>query len=248
MRKKLLALNLGLLILLGFGVWELRRQILAAQQRYEILNPAGGDKDVPPYPAPGRAAPVRPVEYMPVVEHMLFAKDRNPIVVVEEPAPAAPVKKPPLPYLAGVMDLGAGPIAMMAADSKKSPAPVAVGEKIGEYKFAGAGFDKIILEWNGEKIEIAQAELTGVSTEPETRNSGARSRAPAPPKTASATPLAGSVGSPDPKIGKEIPGRPGVFLPGPGDNSPHGTEHNGFVKTVRRTPFGTQSWWEKKTQ
>lgn len=240
MRKKLLALNACLLVLLGFGIWQLRQQAQAAGQRYEILTPVVEAKDVPPYPVPGRAAPVRPAEYMPVVEKMLFSKDRSAVVVIEEPAPAAPVKKPPLPHLVGVMDLGGGPIAMMAADSKKAPAPVALGEKVGEYTFVGAGLDKITLEWNGEKVELAQAELASAPAEPAAR--GSRGRAAAPASAAAALPS----GSGDPKIGAEMPGRPGIYLPGPGDNSPHGTEHNGFVKTVRRTPFGTQSWWEKK--
>lgn len=243
MRKKLLALNACLLVLLGFGLWRLQQQVHAAGQRYEILTPIVEAKDVPPYPVPGRAAPVRPAEYMPVVEKMLFSKDRNAVVVIEEPPPAAPVKKPPLPHLVGVMDLGGGPIAMMAADSKRAPAPVALGEKVGEYTFVGAGLDKITLEWNGEKVELAQAELANAPSEPAQRGAG-RGRAPA--ATAANTPAASQVGAADPKIGIEMPGRPGVFLPGPGDNSPHGTEHNGFVKTVRRTPFGTQSWWEKK--
>jgi hypothetical protein len=244
MRKKLLALNAGLIVLLGFGIWQLRQQALAAGQRYEILTPAAEVKDVPPYPVPGRAAPVRPAEYMPVVESMLFSKDRNAIVVVEEPPPPVAVKKPPLPFLAGVMDLGGGPIAMMAPDSKRSPAPVALGEKVGEYTFVGAGLDKITLEWNGEKVELAQADLASAAAEPAPRASAGRGRAPA--ASAANTAAASQVGTVDPKIGTEIPGRPGVFLPGAGDNSPHGTEHNGFVKTVRRTPFGSQSWWEKK--
>jgi hypothetical protein len=243
MRKKLFALNACLLVLLGFGIWQMKQQVQAAGQRYEILTPVVESKDVPPYPVPGRAAPVRPAEYMPVVENMLFSKDRSAVVVIEEPPPPAPVRKPPLPHLVGVMDLGGGPIAMMAADSKKAPVPVALGEKVGEYTFVGAGLDKITLEWNGEKVELAQAELGSAATEPAQR-APARGRAPA--ASAANAPAASQLGEVDPKIGPEMAGRPGVYLPGPGDKSPHGTEHNGLVKTVRRTPFGTQSWWEKK--
>jgi hypothetical protein len=48
----------------------------------------------------------------------------------------------------------------------------------------------------------------------------------------------------DNRIGPEIgPGRYAVVR---GDDSPEGTEHNGLVKKVRKTPFGSSSGWEKK--
>jgi hypothetical protein len=47
-------------------------------------------------------------------------------------------------------------------------------------------------------------------------------------------------------IGREI--RPGVYAADPGDGAPDGTTHQGFVKRVRKTPFGAQAWWEKAAQ
>lgn len=46
-------------------------------------------------------------------------------------------------------------------------------------------------------------------------------------------------------LGPEIFPGSGKFFAAPGDQSKDGALYGNFVKKVRQTPFGVQSWWEK---
>jgi hypothetical protein len=252
LKKKLLILNLALGMLLIAGLLEFRRQVITAWGRYSILSETGGPAAPGSFPAPGELAGVRPADHLPIVERLLFSPDRNPIVEVEAPAPAEPVKRPALPVLVGVMDFGRGPIALMAPDGGSKPKPVALGEQVGEYIFRGAGPEKITLEWQGQNIEVAQSELVARATEqPRTtavreRGGTTRPAGAAPAKSANATEQrdSSSLGGRY-NIGREI--RPGAFAADPKDTSAEGTVYQGHIKRVRRTPFGATAWWEKQS-
>ena len=115
------------------------------------------------------------------------------------------------------------------------------------------------LSWKGEEITVAQDQLVGATARREpkaTNRTGPRppanGAAPAPAQAQQAGNLAAnapeSIGG-EYKIGKEL--RPGVHAVDPNDKSPDGTsfkhsDGSTYIKTVRRTPFGSQSWWEKK--
>ena len=64
-------------------------------------------------PAGPRIEPVLATRYAEIAEKMLFAKDRNPTVVVEV-KPEAPKPMPKLPALYGVMNLLDGTTAIMS--------------------------------------------------------------------------------------------------------------------------------------
>jgi hypothetical protein len=260
MKRKLMLLNLGLLAVLAAGGLEWNRRVEQGRSRYEILHRFGEPKDAPVLPAPQPPARVRQADYLPAVNRLLFYQDRNAVVEVETP-PEQVVTRPALPVLSGVMNLGEGPIALMSATTKASPRPVAVGEKIGEYTFLGFSGDKLKLAWQGEEIELAQEQLLGEI------NSGGRSESrpaaasgdpsAAPRRGASSRPTARRPATKTPapadnrkaiggryNIGVET--RPGYFLADPADKSPDGTESEGYRKVVRKTPFGSQAWWERK--
>lgn len=247
MNRKLLFVNVVLLGLLILGVAELIRRIRIADERYSMLETLPA-KEAPAYPAPEAPRPVRPGEYMPVVDRLLFSEDRNPIVEVEEP-PKPVVERPELPLLVGVMNLGEGPIAMMSATSGGAPRPVMVGEKVGEFTFLGASGDKVVLEWAGQKIEVGESELVGAA-------GSAPKAKPRAPRTSSArasskTNLAGDKRKSISKeyyIGAPLSGQTGRRAADPTDGVADGTEANGWVRRVRQTPFGAQHWWEKKEE
>lgn len=260
MKRKLMLLNVVLLALLVAGGLELHRRIEQASSRYEILQRMGAPKEPPAYPAPQSPPRLRQADYLAVVNRLLFYQDRNAIVEVEAPVEKV-VQRPALPILIGVMNLGDGPIALMAATSKSSPRPVGIGGTVGEYTFLGLSGDKLKLSWQGEQIEVDQDKLAG---EVDTRShSDSRSSAASKGSRSAAARRSAAGGrqtrQPETKnaaaenrkgiggrysIGAEF--RPGVFHADSADNSPDGTEAEGYRKVVRQTPFGSQSWWVKK--
>jgi hypothetical protein len=249
LKRKLLILNLALVVLLAAGLVELRLQIRAAQDRYSIFDDPGA-ASAAALPTPGQAGVVRPADHMPIVERLLFSPDRNPVVEVETPA-AEPVKRPELPLLVGLMDFGKGPIALMAAEGGDAAKPVSIGEKVGEYVFRAATAERITLEWQGQTFDVLHSELTGRPAAKARTGAVREARAPATRRpaggaaaAANAAPRESTALGGKHNIGRQI--REGVHAADPKDTAPAGTVYQGYVKRERRTPFGTQAWWEKQ--
>ncbi|HUG81188.1 MAG TPA: hypothetical protein VML01_05970 [Bryobacterales bacterium] len=266
--KKLLAVNILLGILVVAAAFGLYSRIEAANQRYSILTPGGPAKELPDYPAPEAPRRVRAGDHLPIVERTLFSPDRNPIIEVVAEAPPPPDPRPPLPRLAGIMELGKGPIALMSVDLESTAGPIQVGEKIGAFTFLGTEGDKVLLQWKEEKFAASPGELLGSSgggnkragaagTRAEGRQRGpergalarrepAGSGGAAAAQPSAAKPAQASVLSSgnEPRIGPDQGG--GRYRAYPTDKSPDGTRHQGFVKRSQGTPFGTKSWWEKE--
>ena len=108
MRKKLLLLNLVLLSLAAGLAWRMRERWLEARAREQKVLGAKVKPEVRPGPALSRPPqPLASGSYAEVAQKMLFARDRNPNVIIEaEP----PKPQPPLPVAHGLMDLGDGPM------------------------------------------------------------------------------------------------------------------------------------------
>ena len=249
--KKLLALNVALSLLVVWGVVELNGRIGEASGRYGILNPSQPPREPPSFDSPQAPSKVRPGDHQSIVQRLLFSPDRSPDVEVEPPPPPAPVVRPAFPLLVGVMELGEGPIALMAPDVETPATPVEVGERVGEYVFLGSAGDVITLEWKGEQLEAHHAEMKGGASDvPRGKRRARRGRrrgggdpfealaASTPVKRKEPEGLGGKY-----SIGKEI--RPGVYNGDPKDDSPAGTVFQGLVKQVQNTPFGRKTWWEK---
>jgi hypothetical protein len=82
---------------------------------------------------------------------MLFAKDRNPTVVVEvKPEPPKPMPK--LPALYGVMNLLDGTTAIMSEKPETRHVGVRPGEKIGEFTLVAVDRDEITFAWEGKEV------------------------------------------------------------------------------------------------
>ncbi len=250
MSRKLLLINVVLLGLLILGVAELVRQARGAQQRYALLDLIPPE-EAPAYPAPASPPRVRQRDYMPVVDRLLFSQDRNPVVEVEVP-PVEIEQRPALPLLVGLMDLGDGPIAMMAASANGTPRPVAAGEKVGDFTFVAAQGETLTLEWNGQQFEATEAELNGADGADPNPRPRVQTRAPARrPAARSSTRLGGDRSksvSTKYYIGPPLSGQSGRRSADPTDGVADGIESDGYTRRVRQTPFGAQHWWEKKQQ
>lgn len=252
MKRKLLLLNTFLVGLLILGAAELYRQTTEAAARYERLEAFSDPRQAPEFPSPADPSPTRAMDYMPIVSRLLFSEDRNAAVVVETVETEA-VRRPPLPHLSGLVDFGDGPSALMRADAENPAAWVQVGGRVGDFIFEGVEGEEIKLSWNEEqftatKEELSQAPESARSQRPPsgTREERAARRTQINQAAAadSATNLTGS--GRESLLGPDLgDGRRGVVR---GDNSPNGTEHEGYVKRSRSTPFGSASWWEKKEE
>jgi hypothetical protein len=252
MKRKLLILNVALLIIISFGLAELMNSIKEADSRREALLGGAGDRKPPVFPASEEAPRLRPADFRPIVDRLLFSPDRNPVIEVEEPIQErGNAARPAYPLLVGVMDFGDGPIAMLSETARGTPRPVSVGEKVGEFTFLTATEDGIVLEWSGRKFEVTEEELVGTTggrVKPKTK-AGIRASTSAIRSTSAVRPVNLS-----PKktksvskkyyIGVPLSGQAGRRAADPNDGVPDGTTTNGWVRRVRKTPFGSQHWWE----
>lgn len=240
MRTKLLLLNLVLLTLAAWLAWRIRERWLEARVREQKVLGAKVKPEVQPVPPLGRPPqPLASGSYAEVAQKMLFARDRNPNVIIEaEP----PKPQPPLPVTHGLMDLGDGPVIILSEKAGGAPRGYMAGEKVGEYTLAAVNYEEIVLEWEGQQIKKKISELQ--SKEPTPERTAAQERraqaasaqaAPAAQKTTVSTP-ASQTGP-----GQTVGGNFRACIPG--DPSPPGSVSGGYRKEVFETPFGKACRW-----
>jgi len=249
MKRRLLILNLVLVAVAGLGVWRFRIEYRRAIERYRLLQaqPSPALPPVPPAPAPPA---VQPATYLDAAQKFLFSSDRNPNVIVDPPKVK---QRPPLPALFGVMNVGGGPLALMATAPGAQHKPVRIGESIGEFKLLAASGEQVTLEWESEKIQAQVSDLL-VKQAPQQQAAPAQTAGPGtitgpaalnPPQAPSGSNVLNPSGRPGEfVIGGPIEGRPGTYYAPAADTAPAGTIHQGRRKVVRQTPFGQQAWWE----
>lgn len=229
MKRKLLLLNLVLVLLTAAAGWQLRREWMAARAREEaVLKRKLQPAPAPPVAPMEPARPVMPAGYAEIAQKMLFVRDRNPNVVVEA-APAPPPKPmPPPPVLRGVMNLGDGPIAIMAEKSNAQHREYRKGDRVGEFRVVAIGAQEVLLDWDGKLVtrtveQIAPAEQAQA----------------APERTAAAPPpVAKTALGP----GNEIAA--GTRACQPNDSNAPGAVVDGYRKIVVPSPFGESCRWE----
>jgi hypothetical protein len=245
LNRKLFLLNLLLLAALGAGAWQLRRNWEQARRREQAVLA----RKTPPAPVaaveiPPVAEPVRAEGFADVAERMVFAKDRNPNVVVEEKVPD-PV--PPFPAAYGFMDLGAGATVFLSERPGQPQKGYRKGDKIGPFEIAELSREEITLAWRDKTFEKKLADLKP------------KVQAPPPGAAAAPSPAAPATPSPAPVVtsAKELEGKltpkdggPGLDVGAaqracsPSDTSPPGTVTGGFKKVVYPSPFGSRCMWE----
>ncbi len=243
MKRWVIFLNLVLLVGLVAASFELRRRWLESrdkESRALAVRPAPPDlSSEAPALGPPPPAKLQPVEYFDVAERFLFARDRNPNVVIETKPEPPPKVRPNFPAVYGVMDIGMGPTVFMSMD-RDSQQGYRLGDTIGEFKLVAASQQEVTFEWNGESITKSLDELRAkpaeLKAEPQMQRMNANVNnvpvAPPPKPPANVAP------APGPEIGG---GRRGCL---PGDNSPGGTVAGGYRKVSTSYAFGPICYWE----
>jgi len=233
LRRKLLLLDLALLGLVIAAGWQLRRQWLQARHREQMVL-GRTVKPLPPPPVSPLPAiePVRAAAYAEVAEKMLFSRDRNPTVVVEQP-PEKPL--PPLPALYGLIDLGDGLTAIMSEKPGGPGRGVRAGEKIGPFLLAALDRQRAVLEWEGRTVVKKLEELIPRAAQPDNAAATSHAASAAPPQPVVQRP---AVSGPGPSIGGD------VRACQPGDTDAPGTVREGYRKVVTQSPFGPICRWE----
>ncbi len=229
-------LNLALVALIAAGAWRLREEWKEREaRRNAVLGAKIATAAAPPSVPPPATTSVKAASYFDIAQKMLFAKDRNPQVIIEV-KPVEPEKPlPPLPAVHGVMNIGDGPLVMMSEKPGARQRGIHPGDKIGEYKLVSISSDEVELAWENRTVRKRLAELID--------RAGDKSQAAAPAPQASApapAPPPATPGKPEP--GKQI--AEGMSACQPGDDSPAGTVVNGMKKVITQTPFGPQCRWE----
>lgn len=234
--KRLTALNLLLVLLIGAGVWRLytRTQQRAAEEQAFLARKA----QAPPAPIvalPDPPAEVRPADYLDIAQQLPFHPERNPEVIVEAPAPKP---RPELPRYYGVMNFGGAPRVVLSVATGQPQKSYQAGERVGEFTLLAIAGDGLTFEWDGETIN---APFQAIRDKTPPRPAGKAK--PAPEKGA-AKPAAKTVSA-------EAARGPGIDLGAnfkgcvDGDDSPPGTVAGGYRKLVSETPFGKSCRWEK---
>ncbi|MCW5981453.1 MAG: hypothetical protein KIT09_25430 [Bryobacteraceae bacterium] len=236
MKRKLHLLNLALAALLaltGWRIWQVRKnaEVRSASLAAQEVKPAAAI----PEPALDPPAPATAADYIEVAGRVLFTRDRNPeveVVVIERPVP-------PLPVAYGVLDLGAGPTAILSAASGEPQRAYRVGDRIGEFRLLEATPRELVFGWEDKRIRKRVEDL-----KPEESAPAAQAAAPPPQQPPpSQTKVVGA--SPASKAAPSaIDMGGGLRACQPDDASPAGTVSGGYRKLVTETPFGKSCRWE----
>jgi hypothetical protein len=266
LNRRLVLLNVALLALAGALVWLLRSDWFSARAKESaVLARKVEPKKILAPPAPPPVKAVSPAEYLDVAGKMLFAKDRNPTVVIEAPPAKPEPPMPPLPRYYGQMAIG-DPVALLSLPPAAQRGYHA-GDTIGDFTLVSFDRDKIEFEWHGKSVERKVEDLRPKEETPTAasqRGAAAASVAAAPntPNTTSSvgnlgggkiTALGGAAssaagGKTEDSSGDSVMGplQPdGSHSCAPSDTSPSGTVHSGFIKNVTPTVVGILCNWEK---
>jgi hypothetical protein len=248
MSRKLIALNLCLVAALAAAGWKIRENYVAARARQEaFLARSAKAAQIPAPPAVEPAKPIQASEYLSVAQQMVFAKDRNPNVIIEV-TPPKPV--PAFPVAFGVLALGGDMTAILSEKGKQKG--FRPGDQVGEFKLASITTDALVFEWDGQQFKKTLAELKAKEDRPP-----APAQAPSGedvPRTSVQSLGGGKHEITKPELIQEAQkpkdGGPGIDIGGsvracvPGENSPPGTIMGGYRKFVNDTPFGKSCRWE----
>ena len=239
------------------SAYEYRQYRLDARARAEAaLNRKAPAAPVMPVPQPETAQPIQASNYLPVAQNLIFSRDRNPTVVIEA-QPEKPV--PPFPVAHGMMDLGAGPTAILSEKAGGPQKSYRGGDKIGPFVLAAVTRKDLVFEWDGKRFTKTIAELKLKEAAPEAMSAtgtspSSPSRVPLNPDRPGAVPHETTTQEALTQAQKSISGGnssgPGIDIGGsvracaPGDTAPGGAVAGGFRKVITDTPFGKSCRWE----
>ena len=158
MTRRLWLINLLMLALIVAGLWQIRRNWLAADLREQAFLNIRAKAEAAVAPSiPPPQPPVNGAQYLEVASQLLLSKDRNPTVVVEVAAPKIP---PPFPRFYGAMDFGDGLSVVLAEKGGAPQKSYKIGDTIGDFKILAVSRAGIDFEWDGKN---ALVDLDGVA-------------------------------------------------------------------------------------
>lgn len=241
MTRRLMVLNLLLIVLITAACWRMRVVWLEqerASAQFLARPVAAGDPPVVLIPDPPKQ--VMAMNYLDVAQQLMFSRDRNPTVIVEVEAPKP---MPPLPLYYGMINLGDGPKVVLASARGAGQRSYRPGQQIGDFKLLAIEPAGLVFEWDGKRVPASYAQLkdTQPASQPPTRSAPAAPSAPQPAKPA----------APATNIGIQKVSGPGESagtdrrMCQAGDSSPEGVIVDGYRKVLAATPFGKSCYWEK---
>jgi hypothetical protein len=132
--RRILLLNVGLLILLGIGVFRFRQDWKKFDDTHQPSAIRPRSETLPGLPTAGSTAP-NLTDWTPIPSRNPFSFDRTDVTLVAPPEPTAPPKPVgPKPILFGVMTIGPNRLAVVASGqggaSNRNSRPIKVGEAI----------------------------------------------------------------------------------------------------------------------
>jgi len=246
MNRKIFLLNLALVALAGVLAWQMRIRWNNAQaHERDVFAQSPRVKQILAPPPPPVIKTATPADYVDVAQRTLFARDRNPNVIVDPPpTPPPPPPMPALPHYHGQMSLGA-PIVILSLGSAEQKGYHA-GDEIGPFKLLSFDRENITFEWRGEPVQRTLVELRPKEA---VVASNVSTPGPAPAQVqqvqslSSVAPATSSLNAPsNPTLGVDMGG--GFRGCAPGDNSPAGTVLGGYRKVIARNLMGTSCHWE----
>jgi hypothetical protein len=255
LKFKFIALNTLLLIVILAIAGQARARWREAHLRREAnLDIAVRPVPLPPLaPAPKPDAPPA-ARYADVATKDLFAKDRNPVVIVDPPKIEKPKEMPPLPVVFGVLALPGGTRAIMAERKNEPSLPVHQGDTIGEFTIVSLDPQNVTFGWDGKEISRKIDDLIDRSGPASNAAAAAANVQAAAPPQVNSQPQQFQPQSSPVQTGNVQPGAGAIGIeigaPGhseracsPGDSSPAGTVVDGYKKTTAASPFGIICRW-----
>jgi hypothetical protein len=233
LRKRLYLLNLALLGLAVLLAWRIQTGSSQARERRQSIlrSDPHGPSARQDLPLP-QVQPVTAAQYREIADKMLFARDRNPNVIVDV---VPPKPMPALPVAQGIVNLGDTALVLLSERAGAPHRGYRAGDTVGAFKLVEVGGEQLIFEWEGKRIVKKLADLmeTGARLAAVDSNVGAG----APAATANTLSTSAQQG-------------PGVTTTATtracqtGDTPPAGTVVDGMKKVVSQTPFGNMCLWE----
>lgn len=239
MNRKLILLNVALGgILIWIGV-QLRQHWLesAAREQAALARQAKAVPVTPPASVPA-VDPAAPAAYIEVAQKTLFAKDRDPNVIIDVAPPPPPPPEPPVPPLPkyhGQMAFGE-PVLVLSTE-KTPQKSYRKGEKVGDFEIAAFDRETVTFLWNNKELTHDLRDLAPKEADRKTQ-AAATPNTPAPPPPPRTPP-------PPPK-GEAMLGQANGALRAclPNDNSPDGTVIASYKKVITGGLMGASCHWE----
>lgn len=236
--------DLALLVAVIVAGFVLRQRWTEMSKREEaLLKQVVAAPPPPALAAIPKVSPVTAANYMEAVQLMLFAKDRNPNVILDPPPPPPPPPEmPPLPVSYGMVDIGAGPTAILAEKPGAPHHGYKAGDTIGAFKIVAMNNKEILFDWDGQPVRKTFEELAAAkATIPASAHTEA-APPPATPTTPASTPSTTAIGGTTKGPGTDLGNETRACVAG--DATPAGTVQDGLRKVVTKSPFGEVCRWE----